>query len=107
MIKKERNGSGLSAGGNTSSHAGVVAFLYLPDDGPGTGGYLTHFDEAGRDTGVLFAVSAVTPKTDPAKLAKTTINYAKRWEQFRGLKDWRLQWSVLTLITIMIYLWLW
>ncbi len=71
------------------------------------GGYLTHFDEAGRDTGVLFAVSAVTPKTDPAKLAKTTINYAKRWEQFRGLKDWRLQWSVLTLITIMIYLWLW
>lgn len=57
-------------------------------------------------TGVLFAVSAVTPKTAPEKLAKTTINYSKRIEKFSGLTDWRLQLAVLSLITITIYIWL-
>jgi len=57
-------------------------------------------------TGVLFAVSAVTPKTDPAKLEKTTINYAKRFEKFSGITDWRLLWIILTFITILIYTWL-
>lgn len=55
---------------------------------------------------VLFAVSAFTPQTDPAKLEKTTINYSRRFEKFSGLSDWRLQLAVLTIITILIYIWL-
>ncbi len=57
-------------------------------------------------SGILFAVSAFTPKTDPERLEKTTINYAKRWEKLTGLKDWRLQWLILTCITLGIYFWL-
>jgi SSS family solute:Na+ symporter len=55
---------------------------------------------------VLFTVSAYTPKTDPAKLEKTTINYRNKIEKFSGLSDWRLQLAVLTIITIGIYIWL-
>jgi len=55
---------------------------------------------------ILFAVSAFTTKTDPAKLDKTTINYSKGIEKFSGLSDWRLHLLVLTLITILIYVWL-
>ena len=55
---------------------------------------------------ILFAVSAFTPKSDPARLEKTTINYAKRFEKFKGLKDWRLQWLLLTAVTLAIYVWL-
>ena len=55
---------------------------------------------------VLFTVSAYTPKTDPAKLEKTTINYRNKIEKFSGLTDWRLQLAVLTIITIGIYIWL-
>ena len=57
-------------------------------------------------TGILFAVSAFTPKTDPAKLEKTTINYSRRIEQFAGLSDWRLHLLVLSIITVLIYIWL-
>lgn len=57
-------------------------------------------------TVILFAVSAFTRKTDPAKLEKTTINYSAALQPFSGLKDWRLQWGVLTTITILIYIWL-
>jgi SSS family solute:Na+ symporter len=57
-------------------------------------------------TGVLFAVSAVTPASPPEKLEKTTINWAKRWERFEGLKDWRLQWLLLTAVTLAVYVWL-
>ncbi|NOY37336.1 MAG: sodium/solute symporter [Chlorobi bacterium] len=55
---------------------------------------------------VLFAVSAFTPKTDPAKLEKTTVNYAKGFERFSGITDWRLLLLMLTFITILIYTWL-
>jgi SSS family solute:Na+ symporter len=55
---------------------------------------------------VLFVVSAFTPRTDPAKLAQTTINYAARLERFSGLSDWRLHLMILTIITILIYIWL-
>jgi len=55
---------------------------------------------------VLFGVSAFTPKTDPAKLEKTTINYSKGIEKFSGLTDWRLHLLLLTMITILIYIWL-
>ena len=57
-------------------------------------------------TAVLFTVSAFTPKTDPAKLEKTTINYNSRIEKLSGLSDWRLQLAILTMITIGIYIWL-
>ena len=57
-------------------------------------------------TGVLFAVSAFTPKTSPEKLARTTIDYSKNPEKFSGLSDWRFQLAVLSLITIALYVWL-
>ncbi len=57
-------------------------------------------------TAILFSVSAFTPKTAPEKLKSTTIDYKKRLEKFTGLKDWRLHLLVLTLITILIYIWL-
>jgi SSS family solute:Na+ symporter len=56
---------------------------------------------------VLFAVSAFTRKTDPAKLEKTTINWTGKFHPVGGLKDWRLQWILLALVTILIYAWLW
>ena len=55
---------------------------------------------------VLFAVSALTPKTDPAKLEKTTINYSQRLASFQGLSDWRLHLAILSLATLMIIIWL-
>ncbi len=55
---------------------------------------------------VLFTVSSFTPKTDPEKLRKTTINYSKRIEKFSGLSDWRLHLFLLIIITILIYIWL-
>jgi SSS family solute:Na+ symporter len=58
-------------------------------------------------TAVLFLVSVCTKKTDPDKLAKTTIAWSGRWECFRGLTDWRLQLAVLLLVTAMAYAWLW
>ncbi len=57
-------------------------------------------------TAILFAVSAFTPKTDPVKLEKTTINYSKRIERFSGLSDWRLHLMILSIITTLIYIWL-
>jgi SSS family solute:Na+ symporter len=57
-------------------------------------------------TGILFAVSAFTPKTDPAKLEKTTISYSKKIAPFSGLSDWRLHLLILAGITILIYSWL-
>jgi solute:Na+ symporter, SSS family len=56
---------------------------------------------------VLFVVSAVTKKTDPEKLAQTTIEWGGPWEPFRGLADWRLQLAVLLAITALAYGWLW
>jgi SSS family solute:Na+ symporter len=55
----------------------------------------------------LFAVSAITKKTDPAKLERLTINWKGQAERFRGIFDWRLQLAVLTAITVAIYWLLW
>jgi len=55
---------------------------------------------------ILFAVSAFTPKTDPVKLEKTTINYSLRIVPFEGLTDWRLHLAILSAITLSIYIWL-
>jgi SSS family solute:Na+ symporter len=56
---------------------------------------------------VLFGVSHLTPKTDPYKLAKTTINWQERVQPIRRLSDWRLLWFVLAIITVLIYYFLW
>ncbi len=55
---------------------------------------------------VLFSISAFTRKTETIKLAKTTINWSKKFEQIKGLSDWRFQWLVLAIATILIYIWL-
>ena len=57
-------------------------------------------------TGVLFIVSAFTEKTSPEKLEKTTINYSKHVDKFEGIFDWRLQLLILSIITLLIYIWL-
>jgi len=56
---------------------------------------------------VLFAVSAFTEKTDPEKLRKTTVDWSKKPDPFMGLKDWRLHFAALSVITILLYAWLW
>ncbi|MBI4601834.1 MAG: sodium/solute symporter, partial [Planctomycetes bacterium] len=57
-------------------------------------------------TVVLFAVSAFTRRTAAEKLAISTYQW-RGLEPFRGLKDWRLQWLVLALVSVAIYAWLW
>lgn len=58
-------------------------------------------------TGVLFAISAFTEKTDQEKLVKTIINYSKGVSRFEGISDWRLHIGILLLITLLFYIWLW
>jgi SSS family solute:Na+ symporter len=55
---------------------------------------------------ILFTVSVYTPKTDPDKLKRTTINYSKKIERLSGLSDWRLHLLLLIIITMLIYIWL-
>jgi len=56
---------------------------------------------------MLFAVSAFTKKTDPAKLAQTTVNWSGAREPFEGLSDWRLQLLGISILTVLAYWWLW
>ena len=56
---------------------------------------------------VMFIVSSFTKKTDSDKLEKTTINWSRKMESFTGWSDWRLQLAGLTVITIILYTWLW
>ena len=56
---------------------------------------------------VMFVVSAFTKRTDPDKLAQTTVDWRRRPEPFRGLKDWRLQVVVLLAATAAIHWWFW
>jgi SSS family solute:Na+ symporter len=56
---------------------------------------------------ILFAVSAFTRKTEPAKLELTTLQWGRKLEAFQGLTDWRLHLAVLGLITVLAYWWLW
>jgi SSS family solute:Na+ symporter len=53
---------------------------------------------------VLFFVSAFTQKTDPIRLAKTTINWKGSIEKVHSITDWRLLWLVITLLTILVYI---
>ncbi len=56
---------------------------------------------------VLFGFSAFTKRTDPAKLEKTTINWAGKMDAFQGLSDWRLYLALLCIMTVAAYAWLW
>jgi SSS family solute:Na+ symporter len=56
---------------------------------------------------ILFAVSAFTKKTAPAKLEATTIHWGGKLEPFQGLSDWRLHLVFLGAITVVAYWWLW
>jgi SSS family solute:Na+ symporter len=55
---------------------------------------------------ILFAVSAWTERTDPARLEKITIEWGGRLERFRGISDWRLHLTLLGMATVMLYWWL-
>jgi len=57
-------------------------------------------------TGILFLVSSFTEKTLPEKMEKTTINYAGRVAKFEGIRDWRLHLGILSIITVLLYVWL-
>ncbi len=56
---------------------------------------------------ILFAVSAFTRKTDPAKLSRTTVDWGATSEPFQGLSDWRLHLAVLSVLTVAAYWWMW
>lgn len=56
---------------------------------------------------VLFAVSLLTRPPPPEKVDRTTFRWGERGEPFRGLSDWRLQWTALALATAGAYWWLW
>jgi len=56
---------------------------------------------------VLFAVSALSPKPDPARLEHLTINWRGLPERFKGIYDWRLQLAFLGLATIALFSFLW
>jgi solute:Na+ symporter, SSS family len=57
-------------------------------------------------TAVLFGVSFFTEKTAPQKLISTTFNYTGKIARFEGITDWRLHLGVLSLITLLLYIWL-
>jgi hypothetical protein len=56
---------------------------------------------------VLFGVSAFTKKSAQAQLAGTTVSWGEKWDRFEGWKDWRLQWLVLAIVTLIAYWRLW
>jgi len=56
---------------------------------------------------VLFAVSAITKRTPPQKLERTTVRLADLAEPFRGATDWRLHLAVLAAISVVLYWCLW
>lgn len=58
-------------------------------------------------TVILFGISAFTKKTDPAKLAATTVDWSGAAEPFQGLSDWRLYLAGISVLTVLAYWWLW
>jgi hypothetical protein len=57
--------------------------------------------------GILFAVSAFTPRAEPRRLQRLTVDWDGAAEALRGFSDWRRQLAVLVLVTIVLYAWLW
>jgi SSS family solute:Na+ symporter len=58
-------------------------------------------------TAVLFIVSYLTRRPEPANVKGLTVDWQMRSAAFEGLSDWRLHLALLTLATIAIYAWLW
>lgn len=58
-------------------------------------------------TAVLLTVSAMTQKTDPDKLKRTTVDWEAKIEKFEGWTDWRLHLAILLLITVILYRCVW
>ena len=56
--------------------------------------------------GTLFAVSAFT-RAAPETLQRLTVDWDKAPEPLRGLADWRVQFTALGIVTIILYAWLW
>jgi len=56
---------------------------------------------------VLFAVSYLTRRPEPATVKGLTVDWKIRSAAFEGVSDWRLHWFLLALATIAIYAWLW
>lgn len=52
---------------------------------------------------VLFLVSSFTKKTDAAALEQLTVSWRYKPEPYRGVRDWRLQLAVLTMVTFVLY----
>jgi SSS family solute:Na+ symporter len=58
-------------------------------------------------TVVLFVVSLFTERPDSEALEKVTVKWGGTWDRFSGISDWRLHLAVLSVLTIVIYRWLW
>ena len=54
----------------------------------------------------LFLVSIFTEKVPAKRLERLTINWRAPIERFTGITDWRLQFAVLSVVTIGVYAWL-
>ncbi|HLN04455.1 MAG TPA: sodium/solute symporter [Bryobacteraceae bacterium] len=57
--------------------------------------------------GILFAVSAFTPRVNPGTLQRLTVDWSSAPEALRGFSDWRVQLTLLVVVTIVLYTWLW
>ena len=58
-------------------------------------------------TAVLFIVSHLTRRPEPASVKGLTVDWHVRSAAFEGLSDWRLHLALLTIATIATYAWLW
>jgi SSS family solute:Na+ symporter len=56
---------------------------------------------------ILFAVSVFTARAAPETLQKLTVDWNTAPEKLRGITDWRVQLTVLVVVTIALYAWLW
>jgi SSS family solute:Na+ symporter len=55
----------------------------------------------------LFVVSYMSKAPDKDTVRGITVNWRGPVAPFEGLSDWRLHWTILSLVTIAIYAWLW
>ena len=58
-------------------------------------------------TATLFSVSAFTAKTSMEKLVSTTVDWRAKREAFSGIRDWRLHWALLMIVTVLLYRLVW
>jgi hypothetical protein len=58
-------------------------------------------------TATLFAVSSFTRPKDPESLKGLTVDWSGKVEPLRGLSDWRIQLTILSIASVLLYWWLW